>query len=158
MSVLSSLPISSELRLHFGPHAISAAQCFFVSALSYATVNISPVVPGHVLICPRRSVQRVNALSRDELTDIMTVAQRIGPVLEKRFDASALTFAIQDGKDAGQTIPHVHLHLIPRRPNDFEHNDDIYTRIEDHRDRQARRTPDEMNFEAAELRALLDVE
>ena len=34
--------------------------------------------------------------------------------------------AIQDGAAAGQTVPHVHVHVLPRRPGDFEPNDEVY--------------------------------
>ena len=36
---------------------------------------------------------------------------------------------MQDGPDAGQTVEHVHVHLIPRRPGDFKRNDDIYHEV-----------------------------
>ena len=42
------------------------------------------------------------------------------------------TISIQDGAAAGQTVPHVHVHVIPRRVGDFENNDDIYSEIEKH--------------------------
>ena len=35
----------------------------------------------------------------------------------------------QDGRDAGQTVEHVHIHIIPRRPGDFQQNDEIYTHV-----------------------------
>ena len=35
----------------------------------------------------------------------------------------------QDGPEAGQTIPHVHVHILPRRKGDFEKNDDIYEKV-----------------------------
>lgn len=40
------------------------------------------------------------------------------------------TYVIQDGKDAGQTIEHVHVHIIPRKKGDFERNNDIYDELE----------------------------
>ena len=36
---------------------------------------------------------------------------------------------LQDGRDAGQTVEHVHVHIIPRRPGDFQRNDDIYDEV-----------------------------
>ena len=36
----------------------------------------------------------------------------------------------QDGQHAGQSVPHVHIHILPRRPGDFEKNDDVYDAID----------------------------
>jgi diadenosine tetraphosphate (Ap4A) HIT family hydrolase len=80
--------------------------------------------------------------------------------------------AIQDGKDAGQTVPHVHVHVLPRRSGDFQKNDDVYDAIDNASTDMAMvssgkkgeqldldaerkvRTREEMAAEAAELRTL----
>ena len=38
---------------------------------------------------------------------------------------------MKDGQHAGQSVPHVHVHILPRRPGDFEKNDDVYDAIDD---------------------------
>jgi len=47
------------------------------------------------------------------------------------YTPDAFNIAIQDGKAAGQSVPHVHVHILPRKTGDYERNDDIYTDIED---------------------------
>lgn len=47
---------------------------------------------------------------------------------------------LQDGVHAGQSVPHVHIHVLPRRPGDFEKNDDVYDAIDD-ASREAARCP-----------------
>ena len=62
----------------------------------------------------------------------MTV-QRVARMLERVYGASALNVAIQDGEDAGQSVPHVHTHLIPRKRADLEAKggtDAIYDMLE----------------------------
>ncbi|EGC28284.1 hypothetical protein DICPUDRAFT_160396 [Dictyostelium purpureum] len=135
---------------YFGQYLIRQSEIFFTSELSFALVNLKPVLPGHVLVCPKRVVPRFKDLTKDEITDLWVSAQKISSIIETHFKGDSLTYAIQDGKSAGQTVEHVHIHIIPRRPKDFEENDQIYTEIEK-ADRKPR-TYEEMAAEAAELR------
>jgi diadenosine tetraphosphate (Ap4A) HIT family hydrolase len=110
----------------FGEHTLDPRQIFYRSRRSLALVNLKPVVPGHVLVITRRRVPRFTSLSAAEVTDLWSTAQRVGGALETHLGATSLTLAIQDGPDAGQTVPHVHVHLLPRRPADVPDNDEIY--------------------------------
>ncbi|KAJ3109996.1 hypothetical protein HK100_003191 [Physocladia obscura] len=91
--------------------------------------NVWPVKAGHVLVLPRRVVARFTDLSASEAGDLMTAAQRIAAVVQREYRADALTITIQDGPAAGQSVPHVHLHIIPRNHGDWIDNDDIYPEI-----------------------------
>lgn len=55
--------------------------------------------------------------------------QKVGQVLDKAYGTASLSIDVQDGPDSGQTVPHVHAHVMPRRAGDFK-NDDIYEEIE----------------------------
>ncbi|XP_071917796.1 bifunctional bis(5'-adenosyl)-triphosphatase/adenylylsulfatase FHIT-like isoform X2 [Coffea arabica] len=110
----------------FGPYKIDPKEVFYSTHLSYAMVNLRPLLPGHVLVCPRREVKRFVDLTADETSDLWLTAQEVGSQLESYHKASSLTFAIQDGPQAGQTVPHVHIHIVPRKGGDFEKNDEIY--------------------------------
>ncbi|TPX64258.1 hypothetical protein SpCBS45565_g05987 [Spizellomyces sp. 'palustris'] len=57
-------------------------------------------------------------------------AQAIGKVIEKEYGGESLTITLQDGPKAGQTVPHVHVHVIPRKKGDWANNDDIYPEID----------------------------
>ena len=50
----------------------------------------------------------------------LSLPQKVGKCIEQAYDGSSLTFAIQDGAAAGQSVPHVHIHVLPRRAGDFE--------------------------------------
>lgn len=105
-------------------------QVFFQTSHSFAIVNLKPIAPGHVLVIPKRTeAKRFADLSRDEVADLFTSVQRVGSVMESVHKASSLTVAIQDGPFAGQSVPHLHVHVIPRRPNDFVPNDQIYDHL-----------------------------
>jgi bis(5'-adenosyl)-triphosphatase len=65
--------------------------------------------------------------------DLFLTAQQVSRMVERVFDASSLNIAIQDGVDAGQSVPHVHAHIIPRRKDDLEEKggtDAIYDMLE----------------------------
>ncbi|KAL1998600.1 hypothetical protein VTN02DRAFT_5912 [Thermoascus thermophilus] len=111
---------SSSGPIYFGPFQVTS-QVFHLTPLSFALVNIKPILPGHVLVCPRRRVPRVSDLTAAETTDLFLTARRVGRMVERVFGATSLNIAIQDGADAGQSVPHVHTHIIPRRRADLDH-------------------------------------
>jgi bis(5'-adenosyl)-triphosphatase len=108
-------------------------QAFYRTALSYAIVNLKPIVPGHVLVIPNRPVPRLTDLTTPELTSLIASVQNVGRVVERAYGGDALTVACQDGKAAGQSIPHVHFHVMPRKYHgDYfsQRMDDIYPALE----------------------------
>ena len=52
---------------------------------------------------------------REEHVDLFQSVRVVSNALEKHYSADALNIAIQDGKDAGQSVPHVHVHILPRK-------------------------------------------
>ncbi|PON69535.1 Histidine triad (HIT) protein [Parasponia andersonii] len=159
----------------FGPYKIDNKEVFYTTHLSYAMVIsfyfgdyrnfvILDYIYVHVLVCPRREVKRFVDLTADETTDLWITAQKVGGQLESYHKASSLTFTIQDGPQGGQTVPHVHIHIVPRKAGDFEKNDDIYDAI-DNNDKELKqkldldeertdRSIEEMAQEAEEYRKL----
>jgi len=96
---------TAQNTLSFGPIAIEVDQCFIQTELSLGLVNLKPIVPGHVLILPRRVARRFGELTAAEVSDLWLTAQRVGSKLQEHFKADSLTYAIQDGPAAGQTVP-----------------------------------------------------
>lgn len=156
-------------QYEFGPYPINASEVFAKTQLSFAFVNLKPIVPGHVLISPIRVVHRFADLAPSEVSDLWTLAQLVGKTLEPHYQAQSLTLAIQDGPAAGQTVPHVHIHVLPRTPGDFKKNDQVYDELDaaeahlpklseklDLDKERVVRTREEMAAEAAELRQLFE--
>jgi bis(5'-adenosyl)-triphosphatase len=84
-------------------------------------------------VSPRRIVPRFNDLSAAEVQDLFLTVQRVSRMVERVFGASSLNIAIQDGVDAGQSVAHVHAHIIPRKKDDLESRggtDAIYEMME----------------------------
>lgn len=106
------------------------SQVFFKSKYTYALVNLKPLVPGHVLVVPlRTTVLRFGDLTPSESQDYMSSLQLIQGLIRKVYKADALNIAIQDGPEAGQLVPHLHTHLIPRFNTDG-FGDSIYLKLE----------------------------
>ncbi|NXV41104.1 FHIT triphosphatase, partial [Uria aalge] len=87
------------------------------------------IPPSDVLVCPLRPVERFRDLCPEEVADLFHTAQRVGNVVEKHFCGTSLTISIQDGPEAGQTVKHVHVHVLPRRAGDFSRNDNVYEEV-----------------------------
>ena len=110
----------------FSKILLDSREIFYKSAKCIAFVNIKPLVPGHVLVVPQRRVARFNDLSEEEAIDLILSVQRVSRIIEKVYEATSLSLAIQDGPEAGQSVPHVHFHILPRRKNDWPRNDQVY--------------------------------
>ncbi|KAI5287997.1 hypothetical protein KEM54_005554 [Ascosphaera aggregata] len=93
---------------------------FYITRLSFALVNLKPLVPGHVLVCPIRRIPRFTDLTPDETADLFLTVRHVSRMIERHYQASSLNIAIQDGIDAGQSVPHVHAHIIPRKKGDLD--------------------------------------
>lgn len=86
--------------------------------LAYAFPTNMPIVSGHVLIVPKREVRTIDELNEPELRAMLSIMNKLKPVMKKVFNATGFNHAWNEGQDAGQSIPHLHIHLIPRHPGD----------------------------------------
>ncbi|CAL1531037.1 unnamed protein product [Lymnaea stagnalis] len=153
----STIPPDDDTTYQFGHVRIASSQVFYRTRLSIAFVNIKPVLPGHALVAPIRAAVRMTDLNPAEVTDMFLTVQRVIEVLKRHFDAPSSTLAIQDGMEAGQTIQHVHTHILPRKRGDFSDNDDIYDHLQNHdkgwTEHTKLRSEEEMAAEAKSLRS-----
>eukprot|EP00633_Aureoumbra_lagunensis_P001822 CAMPEP_0197291696 /NCGR_PEP_ID=MMETSP0890-20130614/18279_1 /TAXON_ID=44058 ORGANISM="Aureoumbra lagunensis, Strain CCMP1510" /NCGR_SAMPLE_ID=MMETSP0890 /ASSEMBLY_ACC=CAM_ASM_000533 /LENGTH=273 /DNA_ID=CAMNT_0042764975 /DNA_START=33 /DNA_END=851 /DNA_ORIENTATION=- len=112
-TLLDWKPTDNE-QFFFGKFKIDSSQVFYATPLTYTLVNLKPLVPGHVLVIPRRIVSNVRSLTDAENHDLWRCARHIERFIIKHYSASAANLAIQDGVAAGQSVPHVHIHILPR--------------------------------------------
>lgn len=91
-----------------------------------ALVNLKPILPGHSLVMPERHVERLLDLDEAEAAGMAAFAHRISAVLVDAFAATGIDWTLQDGAAAGQTVMHLHLHLIPRFEGDLPRPGDWY--------------------------------
>jgi diadenosine tetraphosphate (Ap4A) HIT family hydrolase len=77
-----------------------------------------PVTPGHSLIVSKRHIASFFALSEEERNGLLELLNEAKCGLANEFSPGAYNIGINDGPLAGQTIPHLHIHLIPRYQGD----------------------------------------
>lgn len=88
------------------------------STLSVAFYDGFPVSPGHALIIPKRHVSSFFDLSQEERQDLFNLADSVKRIVEERYHPDGYNIGINVGEAAGQSIFHVHMHLIPRYQGD----------------------------------------
>jgi diadenosine tetraphosphate (Ap4A) HIT family hydrolase len=88
------------------------------NALAVVIRDAYPVALGHTLVIPTRHVVSFFELDADEQASMLELLRRARQRLQQEFAPDGYTIGINDGPAAGQTVPHVHLHLIPRRVGD----------------------------------------
>lgn len=93
-------------------------------------MNLKPLLPGHILVSPLRVRARLSDLTRDETTDLFLTVTRIQRTLKRVYKADAFNVAVQDGEAAGQSVPHVHCHVIPRLRGDPGEGDKVHEWLE----------------------------
>lgn len=89
---------------------------------------------------PYRPVSRLTDLTVDEVTDLFTTVQKVQKMLAKvyfkdgdatgKVDDGSFNVAMQDGPEAGQTVAHVHCHIIPRTRESSTLGDGIYDKLQ----------------------------
>jgi histidine triad (HIT) family protein len=84
-----------------------------------AFLDIHPLRRGHTLIIPKRHRARYEDLSPEEASQLMLAVHALTPRVCGAVGAPSSTIAINNGKEAGQEVPHVHVHLVPRSATDM---------------------------------------
>lgn len=88
--------------------------------LAFAFPTNLPIVPGHLLICPVRHVEKLDDLTNEELVAMFAIMKELKTALINAFDAEGFNHAWNEGEVAGQNkkVPHFHLHILPRKKGD----------------------------------------
>jgi diadenosine tetraphosphate (Ap4A) HIT family hydrolase len=100
--------------------SVGTDQLVAESTTAIALFDGCPVAEGHTLVTPRRHVASLFELSDEEQADVWHLVTQTRHLLQKRFKPTGFNIGVNDGKAAGQTVPHAHFHLIPRYAGDVE--------------------------------------
>ena len=86
--------------------------------LAYARFDTSPVNPGHLLLIPNRHVSDFFDTTPEEKQALMDLMEEAKTLLDLRYSPQGYNLGVNVGACAGQTVWHVHVHLIPRYKGD----------------------------------------
>jgi histidine triad (HIT) family protein len=88
----------------------------YEDADAVAFLDNKPLFPGHVLVCPRSHIVTLNDLPPHAIAPLFSVVQLIAKAVENALDAEGTFVAINNR--VSQTVPHLHVHVVPRRRRD----------------------------------------
>ncbi|MFB6137798.1 MAG: HIT family protein [Halobacteriaceae archaeon] len=94
------------------------ARTVYEDEATLAFLDANPLARGHTLVIPKAHHRRLRDLPDDLAPAVYATLQRVAPAVEDAVDADATTVAFNDGEAAGQEVPHVHGHVVPRFAGD----------------------------------------
>jgi len=94
------------------------AHVIYQDAGHIAFLDKYPISIGHTLVLPKTHFERVNDMSQKDFCALYSRVHALNQLITSRLGATASHISINDGAAANQLIAHVHVHIIPRSPND----------------------------------------
>ena len=79
-----------------------------------AFLDVMPITRGHLLIIPKKHIELIYDAEPEIMAEVMSVATKISAVAKKNLNCDGMNLLLNTEKYAGQIVPHIHLHLIPR--------------------------------------------
>ena len=91
----------------------------FEDSKTLAFMDIMPATEGHTLVIPKEQAETIFDLSPEGAADLIKATKRIAAAVKKAFDCPGLMLAQLNGSAAGQSVPHIHFHILPRSQANF---------------------------------------
>jgi len=79
-----------------------------------AILDKYPIDTGHSLVIPKKPYEKITDMPKDEVAELFSLVPQIANAILKATGAVAFSIAQNNGKEAKQIVPHVHIHIIPR--------------------------------------------
>jgi histidine triad (HIT) family protein len=90
------------------------AQKVFEDTHTLAFMDVMPQSEGHTLVIPKWAAENLFDLPQEQLTATILTTQRVARAVKKAFDAPGVMIAQLNGRGAGQSVFHIHFHIVPR--------------------------------------------
>lgn len=88
--------------------------------LAFTKTDSYPVSKGHTLVIPKRHISSYFECTDDERLELWSLVEQVKTLLESEFEPDGFNIGINIGAAAGQTVPHMHIHIIPRYLGDMD--------------------------------------
>lgn len=83
-----------------------------------AFLDIKPLNPGHTLVVPKKHYENLEEINEEELTALILAIKKIGSLVKEKLGVAGYNVSENNGEVAGQEVPHLHFHIIPRHGGD----------------------------------------
>jgi histidine triad (HIT) family protein len=81
---------------------------------AFAILDIHPVAPGHTMVIPKVHAPTILDLPQPEIGPVFEAVQKVAARLQEVLRPDGFTIGINQGDVSGQTIEHLHIHILPR--------------------------------------------
>lgn len=86
----------------------------YEDAKTLAFLDIMPSTPGHTLVIPREAAQTIFDLSPEGAAALIATTRKVSAAVQRALGCEGIMLAQLNGAAAGQSVPHVHFHILPR--------------------------------------------
>jgi histidine triad (HIT) family protein len=83
-----------------------------------ALLDAFPLAAGHTIVIPKSHYTKVQQMSEQDAMAVFNIIWKLAGAVETGSQVNASTIAIHNGSEAGQEVPHVHAHIVPRKRGD----------------------------------------
>jgi histidine triad (HIT) family protein len=97
---------------------ITKARIISENQHAVAFLDAFPLRRGHTLVATKKHWAKLQEINSDDIVSLFGLVSIVADALEKGMGANATLIAIHNGKQAGQEIPHLHIHIVPRKRGD----------------------------------------
>ena len=95
-----------------------SAKVIMQNEKAMALLDAFPLAPGHTLVIPKSHYAKVQQMSEQDAMAVFELIWKLAGAVETCSQVNASTIAIHNGSEAGQEVPHVHVHIVPRKRDD----------------------------------------
>ena len=95
-----------------------SARVIIQNEKAMALLDAFPLAAGHTLVIPKSHYAKVQQMSEQDAAAVFEIVLKLVGAVETASQVNASTVAIHNGSDAGQEVPHVHVHIVPRKTGD----------------------------------------